>query len=82
VASRSGPGSFSAGPTALLGVLLVVAAASPARVALTATDRRRFVVAVGVLAAVANVGVAVLVGAAWWLLRTRGFRRPGANTGA
>jgi hypothetical protein len=77
-----GAGLFSAAPMALLGVLLVVVAASLARVALTATDRRRFVVAVGVLAVVANVGVAFLVGAAWGLLRTRGVSRPGTNIGA
>ena len=61
------------------GALLLVVAASLARVALARTDRHLFVVAVGLLAVTANVGVAFLAGAAWWLLRTRGFRRPGAN---
>ena len=75
-------GLFEAFPMALLGVLLLVVAASLARVALARTDRHPFVVAVGLLAVVANVGVAFLAGAAWWLLRTRGFRRPGTNVGA
>ena len=59
---------------ALLGVLLVVVAASLARVALASTDRPLFVVAVGTLAVATNVGVAFLAGAVWWLARTRGFR--------
>ncbi|WP_254839986.1 putative sulfate/molybdate transporter [Natronomonas marina] len=67
-------GVFEAFPMALLGVLLVVVAVSLARVALQATDRRGFVVAVGVLAVLTNVGVAFVAGAAWWLARTRGFR--------
>jgi MFS superfamily sulfate permease-like transporter len=75
-------GLFEAFPMALLGVLLLVVAASLARLALARTDRHLFVLAVGLLAVVANVGVAFLAGAAWWLLRTRGFRRPGTNVGA
>ena len=75
-------GLFETFPMALLGVLLLVVAASLARVALARTDRHLFVVAVGLLAVVANVGVAFVAGAAWWLLRTRGFRRPGTNGGA
>jgi len=67
-------GLFEAFPMALLGVLLVVVAASLARVALASTDRPPFVVAVGVLAVATNVGVAFLAGAVWWLARTRGFR--------
>ena len=67
-------GLFEAFPMALLGVLLVVVAASLARVALRATDRPPFVVAVGALAVATNVGVAFLAGAVWWLVRTRGFR--------
>ena len=75
-------GLFEAFPMALLGVILLVVASSLARVALARTDRHLFVVAVGLLAVVANVGVAFVAGAAWWLLRTRGFRRPGTNVGA
>ena len=67
-------GLFEAFPMALLGVLLVVVAASLARVALASTDRPLFVVAVGTLAVATNVGVAFLAGAVWWLARTRGFR--------
>ena len=74
-------GLFEAFPMALLGVLLLVVAASLARVALARTDRHPFVVAVGLLGVVANVGVAFIAGAAWWLVRTRGFRRSGANSG-
>ncbi len=74
-------GLFAAFPMALLGVLLIVVAASLARVALGATDRRAFVLAVGALAVLTNVGVAFVAGAAWWLLRTRGFRSAGANPG-
>jgi hypothetical protein len=67
-------GLFDAVPMALLGVLLVAVAASLARTTLAATDRRGFVVAVGALAVLTNVGVAFVVGAAWRLARTRGFR--------
>ncbi|MFQ3320166.1 MAG: hypothetical protein ACI8UR_001083 [Natronomonas sp.] len=62
-------GLLVAFPLALLGVLLVVVAASLARVALTSTDRPLFVVAVGVLAVVTNVGIAFVVGAVWWHVR-------------
>jgi hypothetical protein len=72
-------GLFEAFPMALLGVLLVVVAASLARVALARTDRHLFVVGVALLAVGTNVGVAFLAGGAWWQLRTRGFRRPGTN---
>ena len=68
------PGLFDAVPMALLGVLLVAVAVSLARSALAATDRRGFVVAVGALAVLTNVGVAFVAGAAWWLVRARGFR--------
>jgi hypothetical protein len=57
---------------ALLGVLLVIVAASLARVALGSTDRPLFVVAVGALAVLTNVGVAFVAGIAWWQLRERG----------
>ncbi|PSQ43124.1 hypothetical protein BRD14_03490 [Halobacteriales archaeon SW_5_68_122] len=58
---------------AIPGVLLVVAA-SLARVALASTDRPLFVVGVGTLAMATNIGAAFLAGAIWWLARTRGFR--------
>jgi hypothetical protein len=64
-----GAGLLVAFPTALLGVLLVVVAASLARVALSKTDRPWFVVAVGGLAVATNVGVAFLVGAVYWQFR-------------
>ena len=66
-------GLFEAVPMALLGVLLVAVAASLARTALAATDRPVFVVAVGALAVLTNVGVAFAAGTAWWLL-PRAFR--------
>ena len=55
-------GLFKAFPMALLGVLLVVAA-SLARVALASTDRSLFIVGVGTLAVATNVGAAFLAGA-------------------
>jgi MFS superfamily sulfate permease-like transporter len=64
-------GLLAAFPMALLGVLLVVVAASLARVALTSTDRPWFVLAVGGLAAATNVGVAFVAGALWWHARER-----------
>ena len=67
-------GLFAAFPMALLGVLLVVVAASLARVALASTDRPLFVVGVGTLAVATNVGAAFPAGAVWWLARTRDFR--------
>ena len=65
-------GLLVAFPMALLGVLLVVVAASLARVALGSTDRPLFVVAVGALAVLTNVGVAFVAGIAWWQLEQRG----------
>jgi len=65
-------GLLVAFPMALLGVLLVIVAASLARVALGSTDRPLFVVAVGALAVLTNVGVAFVAGIAWWQLRERG----------
>lgn len=70
-------GLFQAFPMALLGVLLVVVAASLARHALAAPEQRWFVVSIGALAVLTNVGIAFVAGTAWWSLRTRGFRRPG-----
>ena len=67
-------GLFAAFPMALLGVLLVVVAASLARMALTSTDRPLFVVGIGTLAVATNVGAAFPAGAVWWLARTRDFR--------
>lgn len=74
-------GLFAAFPMALLGVLLVVVAASLARVALAATDRPGFVLAVGALAVLTNVGVAFVAAAAWSVLGSRGFRGTDANEG-
>lgn len=58
-------------PMALLGVLLVVVAASLARMAFVSTDRPLLVAGIGGLAVVTNVGVAFVVGAVWWHLRDR-----------
>ena len=65
-------GLLVAFPMALLGVLLVVVAASLARVALGSTDRPLFVVSVGGLAVLANVGTAFVAGIVWWQFRERG----------
>ncbi|QLD90613.1 sulfate transporter [Natronomonas salina] len=62
-------GLLVAFPVALLGVLLVVVAASLARVALSSTGRPWLVVAIGGLAVATNVGVAFVAGAAYWHLR-------------
>lgn len=56
-------------PMALLGVLLLVVAASLARVALGATDRPLFVLAIGGVSIVTNVGAAFVAGVVWWRLR-------------
>ena len=63
-------GLLVAFPMALLGVLLVVVAASLARTAFASTDRWLFVASVGGLAVLTNVGVAFLAGAVWWELRS------------
>jgi len=65
-------GLLVAFPMALLGVLLVIVAASLARVALGSTDRPLFVASVGALAVLTNVGVAFVAGVVWWQLRERG----------
>ncbi|MGM0718294.1 MAG: putative sulfate/molybdate transporter [Halobacteriota archaeon] len=62
-------GLLIAFPMALLGVLLLVVAASLARVALGSTDRPLFVVSIGGLAVVTNVGVAFVAGLVWWHFR-------------
>ena len=62
-------GLLVAFPMALLGVLLVVVAASLARVALGSTERPWVVVGIGGLAVATNVGVAFVVGAAYWHVR-------------
>ncbi|WP_049939673.1 putative sulfate/molybdate transporter [Natronomonas pharaonis] len=62
-------GLLAAFPMALLGVLLVVVAASLSRVAFTKTDRRLFVAGVGGLAVVTNVAVAFVAATLWWQLR-------------
>ncbi|MFB6166509.1 MAG: putative sulfate/molybdate transporter [Haloarculaceae archaeon] len=63
-------GVWSAFPMATLGVLLVVVAAQLGRVAVD-SDGLPVTVAVGVLAVLTTVGVAFLVGAAYWLARQR-----------
>lgn len=65
-------GLLVAFPLALLGILLLLVAASLARVALIETESRLLVVSMGALAMVSNVGVAFVVGAAWWTLRHHG----------
>jgi MFS superfamily sulfate permease-like transporter len=62
-------GLLVAFPMALLGVLLVIVAASLARVAFESTDRPLLVASVGGLAVLTNVGVAFAAGIAWWQLR-------------
>jgi hypothetical protein len=62
-------GLLFAFPMALLGVLLLVVAASLARVAFGSTDRPLFVGAVGAVAVATNVGVAFVAGIAWLWLR-------------
>lgn len=66
-------GMLFAFPLALLGVVLLVVAASLARVAFTSTDRPWLVGAIGVLAVATNVGIAFVAGAVWWRLRETGF---------
>ncbi len=64
-------GVLFAFPMALLGVLLVIVAASLARVAFGSTDRPFLVASIGGLAVLTNVGVAFVVGIVWWQLRDR-----------
>ena len=59
-------GLLFAFPMALLGVLLVVVAASLARVAFTSTDRPLAVAAIGGVAVLTNVGAAFVAGIVWW----------------
>ena len=59
-------GVLFAFPMALLGVLLVIVAASLARVAFGSTDRPLLVASIGGLAVLTNVGVAFVAGIAWW----------------
>ncbi|WP_336000649.1 putative sulfate/molybdate transporter [Halorientalis halophila] len=63
-------GLWLAFPLALLGVLLAAVAAQLGRVALD-TDHLPLVGAMGLLALVANVGVAFLLGLTYWLVRER-----------
>ena len=62
-------GVLFAFPMAFLGVLLVVVAASLARVAFASTDRPLAVAAIGGVAVLTNVGVAFVAGIAWWHFR-------------
>ncbi len=62
-------GILIAFPMALLGVLLLVVAASLARVAFGSTDRPLFVAGIGAVAVVTNVGVAFVLGVIWWHAR-------------
>ncbi len=64
-------GILFAFPLALLGIVLLVVAASLARVAFTSTDRPLIVGAIGLLGVVTNVGIAFVVGALWWQLLER-----------
>ena len=64
-------GVLFAFPMALLGVLLVVVAASLARVAFGSTDRPLLVASIGGLAVLTNVGVAFVAGIAWWQVGER-----------
>jgi hypothetical protein len=59
-------GLLVAFPLALLGVLLVVVAASLGRTALGSTEQPWLVVGMGGLAVATNVGVAFVAGAAYW----------------
>ena len=60
-------------PMALLGVLLVIVAASLARVAFGSTDRPLLVASIGGLAVLTNVGVAFVAGIAWWQFSERAW---------
>ena len=62
-------GILIAFPMALLGVLLLVVAASLARVAFGSTDRPLFVAGLGAVAVATNVGVAFVLGVVWWHAR-------------
>lgn len=62
-------GILLAFPMALLGVLLFVVAGSLAHVAFESTDRPLFVAGIGALAIVTNVGIAFVLGVAWWHAR-------------
>ncbi len=63
-------GIVTAFPTALLGVLLVIVAATLTQTAFTTSDRPWFIAAMGGLAVITNIGIAFIAGALWWHLRT------------